>query len=160
MSRTGLPVFDSTLQKTNIWLDDIGKALGLDDRQQAYLALRGVLHVLRDQLTVAEVAQLSAQLPMLIRGIYLEGWVPSGKARRARDKGAFLSYVYHELTPGFDDSDLDVERVTRAVFQVLAAHVSAGEIDDVRHLLSKDVRALWPVEEHADETVVPGRAAG
>jgi hypothetical protein len=36
-----------------------------------------VLQTLRDRLTVEEAAQLAAQLPMLVRGLYYEGWNPT-----------------------------------------------------------------------------------
>ncbi len=68
MSSTGLEVFDKTIQTTNSWLNEIGEDLG-PDRQRCYNALRAVLFALRDRLTVEEAADLSAQLPMLIRGI-------------------------------------------------------------------------------------------
>ena len=58
MSATGLDVFDTTVQKTNIWLNDLMKVLGWQDRHKAYLALRATLHALRDRLTVDEVAHL------------------------------------------------------------------------------------------------------
>ena len=48
-------------------------ALGTDDRQDAYRAVRGVLHTLRDRLPVEESAQLAAQLPTLLRGVFYEG---------------------------------------------------------------------------------------
>lgn len=59
MSATGLPVFDDTVQKTNIWLNEVMDELG-PDRQRAYRALRAVLHTLRDRLTTEEAAHLSA----------------------------------------------------------------------------------------------------
>jgi uncharacterized protein (DUF2267 family) len=52
MSTTGLPVFDTTLQKTNMWLHEIMDDLQWDNRHKAYQALRGVLHALRDHLPV------------------------------------------------------------------------------------------------------------
>jgi len=36
-----------------------------------------VLHAPRDRLPVQETADLAAQLPVLIRGIYYEGWDPA-----------------------------------------------------------------------------------
>jgi uncharacterized protein (DUF2267 family) len=79
MTTAVLDVFESTLQKTNIWIKDVMHALGSDDRQRAYQALRATLHGLRDRLTIEEVAQLGAQLPMLVRGFYYEGWDPTAK---------------------------------------------------------------------------------
>lgn len=73
MSVTGLDVFDSTLQKTNEWLQQIMQQLGTDSRQEAYIGLRATLHTLRDRLPLEVVAHLGAQLPMLVRGIYYEG---------------------------------------------------------------------------------------
>ncbi len=77
MSQTGLSVFDVTVQKTNIWLNDLMELLQCEDRHRAYFALRTVLHALRDHLAVDMAADLGAQLPMLVRGFYYEGWRPS-----------------------------------------------------------------------------------
>jgi uncharacterized protein (DUF2267 family) len=61
MSATGLEVFDTTLQRTHIWLKEVREELGLEDQHGAYLVLRAVLHALRDHLTPQEVTQLGAQ---------------------------------------------------------------------------------------------------
>ena len=71
MIKTHVAPFDSTLQTTNIWLNEIQEHLGWgEDHQRAYHALRAVLHALRDRLPVDHAAALAAQLPMLIRGFY------------------------------------------------------------------------------------------
>src|SRR3954454_14721787 len=141
MSVTSLDVFDTTLHKTITWLDELTDVLGQRDKHKAYLALRATLHALRDRLTVDEVAQLGAQLPMLIRGFYYEGWDPSDKPLKERHKEQFLARMEREF-PGVDG--IDPEGVARAVFSMLAKRVSEGEIEDVRHVLPAEVRELWP----------------
>jgi len=145
MSATGLEVFDTTLQKTNSWLHDLMQALGWADRHKAYTALRATLHALRDRLSVEEVAQLGAQLPMLIRGFYYEGWDPTGKPLRIRQKEQFLARIELELRGDerFDDL-VPIERIAQAVFTLLAQRVSAGEIENVKHVMPTDIRELWP----------------
>jgi uncharacterized protein (DUF2267 family) len=141
MSMTGLDVFDRTIHKTNNWLNELMEALGWHDRHKAYLALRVTLHALRDRLTVEEVAQLGAQLPMLIRGFYYEGWDPTGKPLKERHKEEFLARIAEQFS---GDDQADAEQVARAVFSVLSDRVTEGEIEDVKHVLPAELRELWP----------------
>jgi uncharacterized protein (DUF2267 family) len=141
MSTTGLDVFDRTVQKTNEWLDELARLLGWSDKHRVYSALRATLHAVRDRLSVEEVAQLSAQLPMLIRGFYFEGWNPTGKPLKVRKKEEFLVYIEQELSP---DGLVDPERIARAVFAMLSRHVSKGEIENVKHVMPAQIRELWP----------------
>ncbi len=145
MTMTGLEVFDSTIHKTNVWLDEIRGMLDLEGRHQAYQALRTVLHALRDRLTVEEVVELGAQLPMLVRGFYYEGWNPAGKPLKL-NKQEFLSRIresFRGLAPAAP------EKIARVVFGVLTRHLSGGELKDVKGILPKALRELWPHAEGA-----------
>jgi uncharacterized protein (DUF2267 family) len=137
----GLDVFDRTIQKTYTWIHDVTKALGSEDRHMGYLALRATLHALRDRITVEEVAQLGAQLPMLIRGFYYEEWDPTRKPVKIRHRYELLARIENELR---DADAKDPERVARAVFTVLSQRIAQGEIEDVKHVLPGEVRDLWP----------------
>jgi uncharacterized protein (DUF2267 family) len=138
VSITGLAVFDETIHKTNIWLNEIGQTLGCD-RHRSYQALRAVLHCLRDRLIVDEAAHLGEQLPMLVRGIYYEGWRPAGKPEKIRSRDEFIGGIVANLA----QAPIDPEEAARAVFQVLENHISPGEALDVLHELPQDLRALW-----------------
>jgi uncharacterized protein (DUF2267 family) len=140
MTMTGLDTFDATIHKTNLWLNEIMAELDSADRHEAYHALRVVLQALRDRLTVEEAVQFGAQLPMLVRGFYYEGWNPAGKPVKFH-RPEFLQTIRHSFRR---EDDLDPERVARAVFKVIAAHVSDGELRDVKNILPKDLRTLWP----------------
>lgn len=142
MSRNHSDVFDTTVQKSRVWLKDLMLELEWEDQQKrAYLALRTVLHALRDRLSVQEATHLGAQLPMLIRGLYYDGWKLAGKPVKERHKEEFLDHIKRAFK---DDVRVDAERVTRAVFRVLDRHTTAGEINDVKHMLPKSLRKLWP----------------
>jgi uncharacterized protein (DUF2267 family) len=141
MSATGLDVFDKTVQTTNAWLKEIMEVIG-PDRRRAYRVLAAVLHALRDRLTVDEAAQLGAQLPILVRGLYYDRWHhPAGKPERLRHKEEFLAAVAAELD---DIGPINPENATRAVFSVLEHHIAPGEIEDVKTTLPTQLRELWP----------------
>jgi uncharacterized protein (DUF2267 family) len=140
MSATGLDVFDRTIHTTNLWLKEIAEEIG-PDRRRAYHALSAVLRALRDRLTLEEAAQLAAQLPLLVRGIYYDQWRPVEQPKRARHLADFLALIAQgegEIKP------IDPEDAARAVFKVLDRHISRGEIEQVKAELPAEIRSLWP----------------
>jgi len=142
MSNAVFEVFDASLQKTQVWLNDLMVELGWENRpQKACLALRTALHALRDRLTVEKAVHLGAQLPILIRGVYYEGWKLTGKPVKERHKSEFLDHIAAVFR---DDDTVDPEKVMRAVFKVLARHISKGEIENVKHSLPRSLQDLWP----------------
>jgi uncharacterized protein (DUF2267 family) len=78
---------------------------------------------------------------MLIRGFYYEGWDPTRKPVKLRDREEFLSLVEAEFRA---DDTLNPELIARAVFKVLTNRITAGEIEDVKHVLPAEIRSLWP----------------
>jgi uncharacterized protein (DUF2267 family) len=137
-----LDVLDRSVEKANVWINDVAAELQTTDRHEAYRALRAFLHALRDRLPVPEAAQLAAQLPLLIRGIYYEGWQPARTPLSYRDPTEFLDRVAHEaMLHGDTEASYAVSAATR----VLARHVSAGEIEDVARTLPERLRRLISV---------------
>jgi uncharacterized protein (DUF2267 family) len=147
-SQSQVSAFATTLQKTHQWLQRLADLAALEDQSQAYTALRAVLHALRDRLTINEAADLGAQLPMLVRGIYYEGWNPSRTPRtEERHLDEFLDHVRKEL----DRNALRIEpnHATRCVFALLSDKVTEGEINEVKQMLPHEVRELWPAGREA-----------
>jgi uncharacterized protein (DUF2267 family) len=146
MSISSIEAFDTTVQKTNEWLRDIGTQLGDDNRRHAYLALSGTLHAVLDFLPIKESAHLSAQLPMLVRGLYFEGWNPTNALAEDRSRESFLSRTEHALERALwnEDHRIDAEQAARAVLRVLSDRISSGEVEHVRHVLPESIRELWP----------------
>lgn len=133
--------FDSSLQTANAWLKAIDERLMCEDRQTAYEALRAVLHVLRDRLPMEAVLGLSAQCPMLIRGLLLEGWRPQDSPSGIRNPAAFGDAVAGRLPPSFPFSGIET---SKAVFGVLAERLDGGEVRKILVHLPEPLRDLWP----------------
>lgn len=134
-------LFTSTVQKSAEWIHELMRDLDTDDPHQAYAALRATLHALRDRLTIEENAQLAAQLPLLIRGLYYAGWIPHAHISRIRHLDEFEAQIHWDSHRPFD---VPLDHVVRAVFTLLARHISAGEIADIVRILPKELRVLWP----------------
>jgi uncharacterized protein (DUF2267 family) len=140
MSRTGLDVFDKTLQTTHIWLDDLMREIG-PDRQVAWHVLGAVLRALRDRLPLELAAHLGSQLPILVRGTYYDQWRPSDQPQRLRTVEEFLERIAAELA---NTRPVNVRDATRAALAVICAHIDAGQAVKVRDALPKELRTLWP----------------
>ena len=137
-----ISVFDKTEQKTMHWIKSISANMGSTDMQRSYTILRAVLHATRDRLRTEEAAQFGAQLPMLIRGFYYEGWDPHDKPKKYRHKAQFLEEI-HKRVPTLDQTQL--ERAATAVFETLESEMPGGELEQVRHTFPEELRELWPI---------------
>jgi predicted ATPase/uncharacterized protein (DUF2267 family) len=128
---TGLEVFDTTLQHTNLWLKELMEHLGID-RRHAYKVLGATLHAVRDRIGPENAVHLGAQLPMLIRGFYYEGWHLAGTPIKLRHKEDFLDYVSGDVFRGLG---VEPERAVRAALELTAAVAALGEevgLDELR----------------------------
>jgi uncharacterized protein (DUF2267 family) len=139
-------VFETTLQKTNIWLKEISDLLHWDDHQKAYHGLRAVLHALRDRLPVPEAAHLGAQLPMLVRGFYYDDWKPASKPVRVKTAQEFYDVVKKNFAA---DQNVNPMRLTQAVMKVLRRNLASGELEKLRDISPPHLREIWSEPESA-----------
>lgn len=142
MSET-LSVFDNTERETYEVIDAVLEELDLQERHQGYAALRAVLHALRDRLPPVSAVHLSAQMPMLLRGVYFEGWKLSDSPTREHSAQDFVARVEKKLSPRFP---MNADKVTRGVLAVLWKRMDVGEIDNAIAALPDPIKRLWPDE--------------
>lgn len=134
------PPVAHAVQSIQTWLKELQSKGELADEEAAYRVLRAVLHQLRDRLTLEEAVDLGAQLPVMVRGLYYEGWRPHAVPRKVRTKEQFLEELSAEILP----ITYPVEWAVTAVFALLTHHCDPGQIHDVMGQLPEDLHALWP----------------
>ena len=130
---------DRTVEKTHLWINEVARRLDHDDRREAYHVLRAVLHGLRDRLSTTVAAHVAAQLPMLLRGLWFEGWDPNTPRRRMH-RAELLEAIRAEAMLASAD---DAERAVRAVAEVLWEHLGEGTLTHVVDQLPADVQILF-----------------
>jgi uncharacterized protein (DUF2267 family) len=112
--------------------------MGTEDARAAWRGLRAYLQVLRDRLTIEESAQLAAQLTLLLRGVYYEGYDPTNKPEEIRNRDEFLARLADRAEL---EDPAEAAPLAQAATRVLARHITAGELDDVFAQLPNEIRA-------------------
>ncbi|UWQ14241.1 DUF2267 domain-containing protein [Aliiroseovarius sp. M344] len=141
MSAQGLEVIDRTVHLTHEWINELTERLDWTSAHDALRLMRATLTAVRDHISHEEAAQLSAQMPLLIRGMFFEGWQPAQTPMRDRNVDHFISRI--ETTFGASTEYRGPEDIT-TVFKLLNARISDGEVKDVRGALPEAIRSLWP----------------
>jgi uncharacterized protein (DUF2267 family) len=139
MSEQGLETIESTTQKTHEWIARIAEGLHMEKRD-AYKSSRAVLQTLRDRSPVDLAVHFGAQLPILIRGLYYEGWEPS-KAPIKMSRQQFLDAIREKIVA---DRVIDPLQTTQAVLSVVASYIGGGEMEKVKHSFPHDLQPLFP----------------
>ena len=137
MRRHTPDAFDIAVQKGNIWLKDIEKAGGLRSRFQAYAALRSVLHALRDCLPAAEAVKFSAQMPLLVKGVFFDGWKVALKPARM-SRAEFNAQIRRGLK---EESGVEPATALKAVLSAVFRHMSPSVFGAIEPVLPREVHA-------------------
>lgn len=141
MSTQGLEVIDHTVQLTHEWINELRERLDWTSSRDALRLMRIALAQIRDHIGHEEAAQMSAQMPLLVRGMFFEGWSPARTPLLDRSAATFIAAIEDHLG---DVLEWRGREDITAVFKLLNARISDGEIADVKANLPKHIRELWP----------------
>lgn len=132
---------ETALTETEAWIDEFMLQLRWHNRNLAYDAFIGALHALRDSLPWDEAVQIGAYFPPLLRGLYYEGWHPTGRSLPLSGARQFLDRIHDSVhrEPG-----IDPEVVAHALFALLGKRLPAPELEDARAVAPEALHAFWP----------------
>jgi uncharacterized protein (DUF2267 family) len=112
-------------------------------RARSGRVIRSVLHALRNRLTHEESFRLLAQLPLVLKGVYVDGW----NFNKDNNPISHINDFLHEVMKvdgelaACDFGDYENEQsAVAAVFRVLSCFISEQEMENVLNVL--------PVELH------------
>ncbi len=133
--------FDADVQEANVWIKAIDRRLNIGDPLAARHALRAVLHALRDRVGPVAAVGLAAQMPLLVRGLFFEGWRPAAAATEEMTREGFFTHVAQCMGPGWL---LRPEETVAAVFHTMWVQLDSGEVAKLCRMLPPAIADLWP----------------
>ncbi|MGZ5279268.1 MAG: DUF2267 domain-containing protein [Pseudobdellovibrionaceae bacterium] len=144
---TGTRNIDEAVHKLNGWLLELMKAMNWDSRERALSAYRATLHTVRDLLPDNNVVHFGAQLPLILKGIFYDGWtLKTRPIYQVHTASQFYDLVRFELGSAnlkFDNET--IRQFTKAIFQTMTKHMGEKEMRKVKALLRENVRDIIPV---------------
>ncbi|KTD16773.1 DUF2267 domain-containing protein [Legionella jordanis] len=85
------------------------------NESQCYAVLRAILHALRDKLPPELSVSLASQLPLILKGVYYDGWNPTRPQNTTRGFDEFIQPLAEELAAVDVD---DAQDAIRAAIQL------------------------------------------
>lgn len=144
--------FEKYAQEGNSFIKTLAGNLGHpDETGRTGIIVRAVLHTLRERITIGESLNFIAQLPMFIKGIYVDNWEYSEKNSSIKTREDFFNRV-EELQDQYGEQRFDwqisTEEIVRIVLSTLGKYVSEGEWEDIVTQMPKDLKELFKERVH------------
>jgi uncharacterized protein (DUF2267 family) len=140
--------FEKHAANGNAFVNEVAAMLEIpEEKDRAGRIVRAVLHALRSRLSLAESFHLIAQLPMALKGVYVDGWVPTAtEHKRIKTVDDLVAETIAQAGPTATH-DLatrgGAKRALEVVVHVIKRHVSAGEVRSVEEGLPHALKTFW-----------------
>jgi len=138
--------FDQYAVEGNSFLKEYAEQMDLtEDPEKAARILSAVLYGLRELISVEESLQLISQFPMFLKAVYVNGWSMNKTKTKLKHMPQFVDLV--RSFDGFASdndfvSDELAEHYINTTFFALRKYVSAGELQDIKDNLSKQLKNM------------------
>lgn len=146
--------FERFAQEGNAFINELAEKLNHpDSKDRVGILLRSVLHVLRERITMQQSFHLIEQLPMFLKGVYVEQWKYREEPMAMDTLEEFCKAVEREqsrLGEQSFDWKISTEALVKSVIEVLSLrYISAGEISDIVGELPAELKQVFEGQEVA-----------
>lgn len=143
--------FDKFAQEGNEYLNELAADLGHPEEMgQTYILLRSVLHVVRDRIMISESFHVLSQLPMFLRGLYVEHWEYRETPLKIDSLEEFKNAVKQEQAKlgeqQFDWGQSTEDLISMILTSLGVHYLTEGQLQHIASQMPKDLQPLFPVE--------------
>jgi len=139
--------FEKYAQEGNEIINHLANELGHpQETPKTSIILRAVLHTLRDRLTVSESINLMAQLPMMLKAVYVDDWKYSDKPVKLKSIEDLKEHVKQEQEK-YGETEFNWEESTRSIIETVLRvmserYLSDGELKNIIAQLPEEMEEV------------------
>ena len=139
-------VFEKHGQEATRFMKNLALQIGTpDDIDHAIRVLKSVFTALRRKIIPDDSLHIISQLPLVLKGIYVDGWEINEPLLEAQTFDEFLYEIRNNTERraniDFANEELAKKKIT-AVFNGLKEYISDGEMEHIRDELPKEVAEM------------------
>jgi uncharacterized protein (DUF2267 family) len=140
--------FENSANEAYAFINKLAQALGHPEEvNRSYIILRAVLHVIRDRITISESFDLISQLPLLLKGVYVEGWKYYEKPPLNFQKIEEMKEEVKKHQEQYGEVKFDWQRSTEEIIAItldtMKRYFSNGQIEHIKGQMPKEVQELF-----------------
>lgn len=130
------------------FIDEVARELKTTDVDKAGRMCRCVFRAMRNRLNAEASFSLLAQLPMALKGIYVDGWKNPSRHDNLQASDMISEVVREDDQSAWRDfsTDTEVRDAIIAVYKVLSRHIVITEYENILSILPSDMQYLLEVE--------------
>ncbi|MFP4089479.1 MAG: DUF2267 domain-containing protein [Cyclobacteriaceae bacterium] len=121
--------------------------LGTEDNwDKTTRILKGILHTLRDNMQVGEAINALAQMPLFLKGIFVDEWKYSAEPEKLRSLNKYVEAVQNrkEIVEFKDLPDEEaVIHASKEVISLLSEYLSEGQMEHIKSNMHKDLHFIF-----------------
>jgi uncharacterized protein (DUF2267 family) len=139
-------LFDKHYQEASHFIRKLALRIGTPgDTDHAIRVLKSVFIALRRMLIPDDSLNIVSQLPLVVKGIYVDGWNINEPLLEAGTYDEFLYEIRYNTerraNTDFATDEMAKKKIT-AVFTALKEYIPEGELDHIRDELPKEVAEM------------------
>jgi len=139
--------FERFVHDANKYFKDLTDQIGPADHiNRVFIIWRAVMHTLRDRIHMGESLDLVSQLPMILKGFYIENWKYHEHAPLKYETLEEMSTQVENLQSKYGeeefDWDISTEELIKAILNSLKQYLSDHQLDHLKGQLPEEVKSI------------------
>ncbi|MEX0646842.1 MAG: DUF2267 domain-containing protein [Balneolaceae bacterium] len=117
-----------------------------NEKKRVVIIWRAVMHVIRDRIHIAESLDLISPLPMVLKGLYVEGWKYHESPLYDFETLAQMKTQVKALQNKYGEAEFDWSKPTEEIISItlksLGRYVPETQLEHIKNMLPDDVKQV------------------